>query len=381
MKIGIEAQRIFRKKRHGMDMVAVELIRNLQELDKINDYFVFVNQAEDTSCISETSNFKIVQLPASPYPIWEQWYLPRAAKKLGLDILHCTSNTAPFWGNTSLVLTLHDIIYLEKINFRAGTWYQRLGNLYRRWNVPQIVPKASRILTVSVYEQKRIQEHFKAEDPSKTVVVHNGVSLHFQPIPPAIREEKREMYGLPENFMLFLGNTDPKKNLKGVLEAMVILDKAQALTLPLVMPDFGEEELISLLGSMEANSLRSKIHLTGYIPNHDLPAIYAKATLFLYPSLRESFGLPILEAMACGCPVITSNTSSMPEIAGDAALLIDPFDPKSMANAIQKLLLDTESRQQLIEKGFTRPPLFSYLRGAEKVLDIYKHILHRSDER
>lgn len=381
MKIGIEAQRIFRKKRHGMDMVAVELIRNLQQLDKVNEYFIFVNQDEDSSCISESSNFKIIRLPASPYPIWEQWHLPRASKKLGLDLLHCTSNTAPFWGKVPLILTLHDIIYLEKLNFRSGTWYQRLGNLYRRWNVPQIVPKASRILTVSAYEQKRIQEHFNQEDPDKTIVVHNGVSLHFQPISLELQEEKRKAYGLPEDFMLFLGNTDPKKNLKGVLEALAILNRENQLDLPLVMPDFGEEELMSLLDAMSATDLRSKIHLTGYIPNQDLPAIYAKATVFLYPSLRESFGLPILEAMACGCPVITSNTSSMPEIAGDAALLIDPFDPKSLAEAMKQLLLNPTKRQQLISKGFTRPPMFSYLRGAEKVLDIYSYIYSQSNER
>lgn len=381
MKIGIEAQRIFREKRHGMDMVAVELIRNLQVLDTVNEYYVFVNQEEDSSCISESPNFKIVRLPPSPYPIWEQWHLPRAAKKLGLDILHCTSNTAPFWGRIPLVLTLHDIIYLEKLNFRSGTWYQRLGNLYRRWNVPQIVPKAAKILTVSAYEQKRIQEHFSKENPRKTVVVHNGVSLHFQPIDPDLQEEKRKTYGLPENFILFLGNTDPKKNLKGVLEALAILDNADQLSLPLVMPDFGEEELMSLLRSMGAPNLRSKIHLTGYIPNQDLPAIYAKATVFLYPSLRESFGLPILEAMACGCPVITSNTSSMPEIAGDAAILIDPFDSKSLAEAIQHLLLNASKRQELVSKGLTRPPMFSYLRGAEKVFDIYTTIFHQSYER
>lgn len=364
-----------------MDMVAVELIRNLQVLDAVNEYYVFVNQEEDASCIAESPNFKIVRLPPSPYPIWEQWYLPRAAKRLGLDILHCTSNTAPFWGKIPLVLTLHDIIYLEKLNFRSGTWYQRLGNLYRRWNVPQIVPKAARILTVSAYEQKRIQEHFSKESPSKTVVVHNGVSLHFQPIDPGLQEEKRKTYGLPENFILFLGNTDPKKNLKGVLEALAILDNADQLSLPLVMPDFGEEELMSLLRSMGAPNLRSKIHLTGYIPNQDLPAIYAKATVFLYPSLRESFGLPILEAMACGCPVITSNTSSMPEIAGDAATLIDPFDTKSLAEAIQHLLLNASKRQELISKGLTRPPMFSYRKGAEKVFDIYTTIFRQPNER
>ncbi|WP_209332528.1 glycosyltransferase family 4 protein [Lunatimonas salinarum] len=372
MRIGIEAQRIFRKKRHGMDMVAVELIRHLQQTDHMNKYFIFVNQVEDNSCIQATDNFQIIQLKESPYPIWEQWHLPRAAKKFRLDVLHCTSNTAPIWGGTPLVLTLHDIIYLEKISLKSGTWYQRLGNLYRRWNVPRVVPRASFVFTVSSFEQKRIQEHFPQIATDKIRVVHNGVSPHFQPVSTEVQEAKRQQYGLPDQFMLFLGNTDPKKNLVGVLRALLLLEKSGKLTVPLVMPDFGEYELNALLEKIEGSSLRERIHLTGYIPNQDLPAIYAKALFFLYPSLRESFGLPILEAMACGCAVITSNTSSMPEIAGDSALLIDPFNPKDLARAIASLLEDEDLRKDLSEKGLHRPPLFSYANGAKKVLDMYR---------
>ncbi|MCC5935923.1 MAG: glycosyltransferase family 4 protein [Lunatimonas sp.] len=372
MRIGIEAQRIFRKKRHGMDMVAVELIRHLQEIDQTNDYFIFVNQVEDNSCIQETANFRIIQLKESPYPIWEQWHLPRAAKKYQLDVLHCTSNTAPIWGKTPLVLTLHDIIYLEKISLKSGTWYQRLGNLYRRWNVPRVVPRASFVFTVSAFEQKRIQEHFSQIPYDKIRVVHNGVSPHFQPVSEEIQEVKRLEYGLPDRFMLFLGNTDPKKNLIGVLKALLLLEKSGKLPLPLVMPDFGESELTALLDKIGGATLRPKIHLTGYIPNQDLPAIYAKALFFLYPSLRESFGLPILEAMACGCAVITSNTSSMPEIAGDSALLVDPFNPEELAQAMASLLDNETLRKELAEKGFQRPPLFSYAVGAKKVWGMYE---------
>lgn len=377
MKIGIEAQRIFRKKRHGMDMVAVELIRHLQVIDQENDYFIFVNQVEDDSCIGETPNFKIIRLPESPYPIWEQWHLPKAAKKLELDILHCTSNTAPFRTSTALVLTLHDIIYLEKINLKSGTWYQRLGNLYRRWNVPLIVSKAHRILTVSEFEQQRIQSYFHRIDSANIQVVHNGVSPHFKPVSAEAQEEKRKNYGLPEEYILFLGNTDPKKNLKGVIDALNLLKKEDKLPLPVVIPDFGEDELMAMLNQSGAVALRSHIHLTGYIPHVDLPAIYARAVFFLYPSLRESFGLPILEAMACGCPVITSNTSSMPEIAGDAALLVDPFNAAELAQAIGSLIENEVLRKELISKGYNRPPLFSYAKGAEKVLGIY-HQVHQS---
>ncbi|MEX2512275.1 MAG: glycosyltransferase family 1 protein [Cyclobacteriaceae bacterium] len=373
MRIGIEAQRIFRKKRHGMDMVAIELIQHLQSLDKTNSYFVFVNEMEDPGILNETDNFKIIPLGPSSYPIWEQVLLPKAAVKHKIDILHCTSNTAPWPCRSKLVLTLHDIIYLEKINLNSGTWYQRLGNLYRRWNVPGIVKKADMIFTVSQYEQKRIMTHFGLNE-NQVKVSYNGVSPHFKTVGAQVRSEIKNKYQLPDDFMLFLGNTDPKKNLIGVLRALQILQESGNAFPDLVMPDFGESVLRNILNDIGAIALLPKIKLTGYIPNQDLPAIYAQAKLFLYPSLRESFGLPILEAMACGCPVITSNTSSMPEIAGDAALLVDPFQPDQIKMAIEKLLSSSDTRQSCINKGLKRPPLFNYREGALKVLESYKAI-------
>lgn len=377
MRIGIEAQRIFRKKRHGMDMVAVALIRNLQEMDTENQYFIFVNETEDSSPVQPTDNFTIIPLPASPYPIWEQYHLARAVKKYDLDLLHCTSNTAPVFCQTPLVITLHDIIYLEKINLKEGSWYQRMGNLYRRWNVPAVVKKAAGIFTVSAYEQDRIIHHFGME-PSSVDVAYNGVAAHFKPESPTRQQKVRETYALPNTFMLFLGNTDPKKNLKGVLKSLALLESANVPFPVLVMPDIGEEVLLSMLSEIGAPQLLSKIHLTGYIPNEDLPAIYSQAVLFLYPSLRESFGLPILEAMACGCPVITSNTSSMPEVAGNAALLIDPRDPESIQQGIEQLLKNEGIRKKLIENGYERPPLFDYKKGAATTLAKYQDILHQA---
>ncbi|NHE58233.1 glycosyltransferase family 4 protein [Cyclobacterium plantarum] len=374
MRIGIEAQRIFRKKRHGMDMVAIALIRNLQKMDTSNQYFIFVNEVEDTSPISPTENFTIVPLTPSPYPVWEQYHLARAVKTYQLDLLHCTSNTAPISCKAKLVITLHDIIYLEKLNFREGSWYQRMGNLYRRWNVPKVVKKASCLFTVSRYEQERIVRQFGMQ-PEKVKVVYNGVAGHFKRESPEKRKVIQKKYGLPDTFMLFLGNTDPKKNLKGVLKSLALLEEKKVDFPDLVMPDFGKDVLILMLKAINSPQLIHKIHLTGYIPNEDLPSIYSQALLFLYPSLRESFGLPILEAMACGCPVITSNTSSMPEVAGEAALLIDPFDPESLSKGIASLLENREKRQKLIERGYKRPQLFDYQKGAKETLLSYTQIL------
>lgn len=377
MRIGIEAQRIFREHKHGMDMVAIELIRNLQAIDHQNEYFIFVNPDADRSCFKPSSNFNLIEVKKSSYPLWEQYHLPKAVKQLNLDLLHCTSNTAPVHCPVPLMITLHDIIYLEgKSHIASGSWYQRLGNMYRIWNVPKVFRSATKIITVSDFERSNIIQHFHCA-PEKVETVYNGVSPHFKPQDQDTIKKVKEIFHLPDQYLLFLGNTAPKKNLKGVLAALKILFDQNKLKIPLVMPDFGEANLNRLLTELNATTLTSMIHLTGYIPNQQLPGVYAGAEAFIYPSLRESFGLPILEAMACACPVITSNNSSMIEIAKDAALLIDPFRPEDIAKAIDQVLTDKELAAGLIQNGAVRSKQFSYRKGAESIHRLY-HELYNS---
>ncbi len=280
MKIGIEAQRLFRTHKHGMDMVVLELIRNLQVIDTVNEYFIFVNPDEDRACFQPSANFNLVELPKSPYPIWEQYHLPKMAKKLQLDLLHCTSNTAPVNCPVPLMLTLHDIIYLEgKSHIAAGTWYQRLGNIYRIWNVPKVFQRAKKVITVSAFERQNILDYFKAS-ADKVDTVYNGVSPHFLPQDEAVIRTTKQQFKLPDHYLLFLGNTAPKKNLKGVLQAMKILEDQHLLALPVVMPDFGIEYLTRMLKELNAEKLISKIHLTGYIPNQELPVFMLAHQLF-----------------------------------------------------------------------------------------------------
>jgi glycosyltransferase involved in cell wall biosynthesis len=379
MRIGIEAQRIFRKEKHGMDMMAVELIKNLQKLDQTNKYFIFVNPDEDNGIIQPSANFLIVPLKKSPYPIWEQYFLAKAVKEYKLDILHCTSNTAPLNLDIPLILTLHDIIYLEKTDWKSGSWYQRLGNLYRRWNVPLIVKKATKILTVSKFEEKRIRNHFGLTS-GKVEVVYNGIGKHFQRLDPETAEAGREKLNLPAQYVLFLGNTDPKKNLYGLIKALKNLHENGELTIDCVITDLQEEVLLPVLKELDAEAVLEKIHLTGYVRNKDMPYLYSNALFFLYISLRESFGLPILEAMACGCPVITSNTSSMPEIAGDAAMLVDPTDDQAISAAIKDLTEDEAVRQELKRKGLERPLSFSYKTRVKRIIDIYYKVYQQANE-
>ncbi len=379
MKIAIEGQRLFRVKKHGMDMVALELIKNLQLIDKENTYYIFVKPDEDGSCIPASDNFHIIPLQGGAYPVWEQKSLPDAAKQYGCDLLHCTSNTAPMKSPVPLIITLHDIIYLESISIfkKGGTWYQKLGNMYRRFVVPRVVKRSKKIITVSHFEKNRIREFFGfPESDDRLVAVYNGVSEHFKPVTNQIELRRiKEKYHLPDQFLFFLGNTDPKKNTKGVLKAFSDFRKKSNTQLKLVMLDYDREALDKLLAEINDKQLINHIHLTGYVVNTELPAIYSQASLFLYPSLRESFGIPMLEAMRCGVPVITSNTSSMPEVAGDAAHFVDPYKPEEITQAIELLLTDEAKRKELIEKGFKRSAAFSWKAMAEDVLKLYEQIV------
>ncbi len=379
MRIGIEGQRLFRSKKHGMDMVALELIRNLQKIDQENEYVIFIKPDEDDTCLKETGRFQIVRLEGGFYPLWEQISLPKAAKATGCQILHCTSNTAPVNTAIPLVVTLHDIIYMEssygKILSGSGTTYQKFGNAYRRMIVPKIVRKSRKIITVSHFEKDRIGEFFGMKGDSRLEAVYNGVSEHFKPVTDASTLQRvKEKYHLPDHFFFFLGNTDPKKNTRGTLKAYSDFLKQYGGDTRLVMLDYDRVELEKILGEIGDQTLADRIVLTGYVVNTDLPAIYSQCSVFLYPSLRESFGIPMLEAMACGVPVITSNTSSMPEVSGDAALLIDPYNPKEITDAMIKLSTDHELRKQLIAKGVIQAAKFSWKSMAEKVMEIYSGI-------
>ncbi|MEA3445149.1 MAG: glycosyltransferase family 1 protein [Bacteroidota bacterium] len=376
MKIGIEGQRLFREKKHGMDMVALELVRELQKIDKKNQYFIYVKPDVDSACLQSTDNFKIVELEGGSYPQWEQKALPRQAKTDGCDVLHCTSNTAPIKPGMPLIVTLHDIIYMEKSYFGIltdkGTTYQKFGNVYRRWYVPKIVKNSDILITVSNFEKKRISDFFGIKN-NKLHAVYNGVSEHFKNITDKIELERvKNIYKLPEKYFFFLGNTDPKKNTKGTLKAFSDFRRQSSDDYKLVMLDYDEVELVKLLDEIGDRPLRKHIILTGYVVNTDLPAIYSMCNIFLYPSLRESFGIPMLEAMRCAVPVITSNTSSMPEVSGDGAYIIDPFKPEEITRAILKIQGDDQLRQSLIEKGLKRSEYFSWKNMAKNVLELYE---------
>lgn len=372
MKIAVEAQRIFRKNKHGMDFVALETIRELQKTDQENEYYILTAPGEDR-CLEATPNFHIVELHNPAYPLWEQIALPRALRRIRPDLLHCTSNTAPLFCNVPLVLTLHDIIFLEKKAGRNTSLYQNLGRSYRRLVVPRILPHCRKIITVSDYERHVIQTALKL-DKEQIVTVYNGYNRRFRPLTDP--GETTQRYLPEKKYLFFLGNTDPKKNTPRTLKAYSLYLQRSSFRLPLLVADLEESVIDRLLREEGIGEIKPMLRFPGYIPHADLPAIYNGASAFLYTSLRESFGIPLLEAMACGTPVVTSATSAIPEIAGEGAILTDPENPEEIAEALLRLEKDPAYRERQIQYGLTRAGRFSWENTARETLDIYRSLIH-----
>lgn len=373
MKIAIEAQRIFRHDKHGMDFVILESVRELQKRKDGNEYYVFVAPGED-HCLQESENFSIIELHCPTYPLWEQIALPRAVARIGADLLHCTSNTAPLLCPVPLVLTLHDIIYLEPRQHRSFSLYQEMGWHYRRLVVPRILKKCKKIITVSHFECNRIRERLNLTE-NNIIAVYNGYNTHFKKIEILDRNIINK-YIPHDGFLFFLGNTDPKKNATGTLKAYACYLKESNIKRPLLIADLKEEYIDILLQQENIKEIKPYLYFPGYIDNQDLAIIYNAAFAFLYPSLRESFGIPMLEAMACGTPVIASNTSAMPEVAGGDAILINPQDPQEIANALLRLENDSDFYQKQVIYGLEHVKLFSWKNTAEEYVSIYNKIVN-----
>lgn len=372
MRIGIEAQRLFRPHKHGMDIVALELIRALQVLDHKNEYFIFVKPDEDKSCINETQNFKIVEISGANYVVWEQIMLPFYVRKYKLDLLHCTSNTAPLTLSTPLVLTLHDVIFMEKSTEKnTSTNYQKYGNLYRKWLVPKIVQKCKSIITISEVEKANITKTLGLKNDAVTVI-HNGVSRRFgiKPNPETVKEIRTQL-GLSEDYFLFLGNVEPRKNVKNTVKAFVDFAEKNP-TVKLAITGLKETFIEDILNEINKKALLDRFVLTGFVDDITLLALYSEAKVFLYPSLREGFGLPILEAMAFGIPVVTSNISAMPEVAGDAAFMVNPYSIAEITAGMTVAYSNKQLRKEKINLGYGRPALFTWQKTAAKILAIYQ---------
>jgi glycosyltransferase involved in cell wall biosynthesis len=279
-------------------------------------------------------------------PIWEQFYLPTEVRSD--EILWSPANTGPIFIKNQ-ILTLHDISPLEH-----PEWFSSSFTLWYRLIIPQLVKIVRHIIVPSVYVRSKIIKRFSLPN-SKVSCIPGGVDLcKFHP-------EANRIRNLPANYILFVGSVQPRKNLHRLLEAWKqITPNHPALFLLIAGGTNNNFRTPTFDGRLE------RVHFLGYAPDEDLPGLYAGASLFVLPSLEEGFGLPILEAMACGTPVIASRAGALPEVLGDAGVLFDPKQPSSLAETLKICLREQNLRQSMVEKGLARAESFTWEKTVEQ---------------
>lgn len=378
MKIGIEVQRLFRKQKFGIEMAALQLVKKLQEQFPNVQFVVYAKDDVDKSCMSDYENLKVKTLSGKVFFDFEHVFLPIATKADRIDVLHCTGNTTPLFSPVPVVQTLHDVIFMDPIS-TSDTLYQQFGNYYRRKMIPMVTPKSEVVITVSNYEKERILKRLNI-DEKKIRVIYNGIDENrFKILDNKDGDaEVRKKYKLPENFILFLGNTASRKNALRVLEAYCMYASSTEKPLPIVTPGLPSTYISDQLTVLNQQDKFRSFITPGYIADSDLPLLYNASTLFLYPSLSEGFGMPLVEAMACGTPVITSNISCLPEIAGNAAILVDPTSTEAIAQAMLQILSNQTLRLDKVVDGLINAKRFSWTNTADEVFQTYEHVYFKT---
>lgn len=360
-------------KRRGMGNYTANLLRELAALPNNFELIVYVNNADAADAIPRHERIAVRVLNGGPYPIWEQLALPRAVRRDKIDLLHSPANTGPLYipRGTRHVMTIHDVMFLLPLP-SSPSLYQRLGRKYYALASRQVAPKADCVITVSEFSASDIRQHLKIK-PERLRVTHEAASVAA--IDPAAAAAARAAIGCPADYVLTIGAVDPRKNTDRVLRVYGELVKAGRIDLPLVMTGVEERWQSFYAERCRALGIEARVQILGFMPEEKLAALYAGARVFLYPSLYEGFGLPVLEAMNAGCPTITSNTTSIPEIAGDAALLVTPTDNAAIAGALQKVLGDSALAADLRARGKAQAARFSWRKMAQETAAIYEEIL------
>lgn len=300
--------------------------------------------------------------------LWEQCAVPVLGRTRGLDLIHGPVNVVPLAGRTPSVVTIHDLaflVYLEQ--------YPSMQRRYLKTMTSASVRKARRVIAVSSYTARDVAERLGVSE-EKVVAVPNGVSEEFHPRAGTDELERfRSENRLPADFLLFVGTLQPRKNLLGLLRAYATLDRSDRLPLYVVgAPGWMYEEIFD---EVRALGIAGDVHFSGYAASNALPLWYSAATAFVYPSFYEGFGLPVLEAMACGTPVVTSSTSSLPEVVGEAGIQVDPRDIGEIASAIARLLGDSALRDRLSLQGIEQARQFTWRRTARETAAVYRSVV------
>jgi glycosyltransferase involved in cell wall biosynthesis len=355
----------------GIGTYIRNLLRHLARLDRESEY-VLLCRPEDSLFADELgANFRSAPDRSAPYSLREQLSLPLAAAREHVDVYHAPHYVLPILTRGRRVVTIHDCIHLMFPQYLP----YRFSKTYVRAMLYAATRQADRILTVSESSKRDILRFFSVK-PEKISVIYNAIDEHFS-VPPTddTVERVRGRYQLEDLFVLYVGNVKPHKNVERLIDAFALLRRRGVDGLKLVIIGDEISKFQTLRRAVHRHKLHKHVRFLGFVPDDTLSALYRLAGVFVFPSLYEGFGLPPLEAMACGAPVITSNVSSLPEVVGDAALLVDPYSSEAIAEAIWKVLSDSSLSERLRAKGLARAQDFSWQRSVARTLEIYKEVV------
>ncbi len=356
-------------RRAGVSHYVESLLAALGALDTDDRYTVYTTRGLGAATLGLPANFTVRPslLPTINPRIripWEQFLAPPLLRLGGADVYHGVLNVVPLACPVPSVVTIHDLSA-----FLFPQTFRRINRSYTRWAIKVAARRSARILAVSQFTKDEIVRWLGVA-PERIVVTHNAADARFAPPSAAELAAFRARASLPDQFILFLGTLEPRKNIATLLTAYAQI--AATTQVPLLIAGAKGWLYEPVLAQIERLGLGEKIRLVGYIPQEDQPLWYAAATAFVFPSLYEGFGMPPLEAMACGAPTIVSRSSSLPEVVGDAALLCDPHDPEDFADALHRVLTDAVLRDDLRRRGIERATHFSWDETARRTLQVYR---------
>jgi len=366
MRIGMDARLVYYSQA-GIGQYILHLVRWLAQIDGANEY-VLLQSRKDRSNLIEQANFRRVSLWTPSHHRLERYALPAEIARLGLDVMHSPDFIPPFRATCRTVITVHDLAFLLYPQFltpESARYYSQIDQAVRR---------TDHIIADSENTRQDLLKLLGAP-ADKVSVVYLAANPIYRPLPLAqARQRVAEKFGLNNDFVLFVSTIEPRKNLPTLLRAYRQLLDAYKLDVELVLvggPGWLYDEVPTLVEKLR---LTHKAHFLGRVPDDELLYLYNAAGLVAHPAVYEGFGLPPLEAMACGTPVIVSNSSSLPEVVGDAGVLVEATDVDAWAAALWRVLTDDTLREELSQKALARAGYFSWERTARQTLRIYHQV-------
>lgn len=342
------------------------LIGGLSHVDTGDEFIIYLDSGHAKPDIELPKNMRWRTLSAPWGRLWSAWSFPKALRSDKVDVAHVQYNIPPSMPCPT-VTTIHDISFK-----RYPEYFHGKDRLLLDRSVKFAKDHAARIIAVSQFTKNEICELYDA-DPNGISVTYEGVDDQFRTMPQMeARDTSAEKYSLRFPYVLTVGIIQPRKNFPRLLEGFAkFKENRQSPHKLVIVGKYGWKES-SIERRAHELGLGDDVVLTGYVPYEDLPALYNAADVFVYPSVYEGFGLPPLEAMACGTPVITGNQASLPEVVGDAGLMVDPFDADAFADAMDRLLFDRLLRAEMFALGLDQATKFSWDTTAEETLKVYR---------